>query len=266
MQPFPHNGRIMKLTFMGTGTSIGVPVIGCDCEVCRSTNPKNKRRRSSVHVETEGLHVQIDTPPDFRDQVLDYGISRVDALLITHAHADHVFGFDDLRRFNTLQGKAIPVYGSESTLDEMRRIFAYAFKPVPSGLYRPQVTLHPVSAPFALGRITVTPVSVDHGGAVMFGYRLDGGGRSLGYVPDCLSMTQAAVAAFAGVDVMVLDALRHKPHASHSHLETSLAMLKKIGATRSYLTHMCHDIDHETVQKQLPPGVELAWDGLRVKV
>lgn len=256
----------MKMTFMGTGTSIGVPVIGCDCPVCRSTNPKNKRRRSSVHVETEGLDIQIDTPPDFRDQVLAYGILRVDAVLITHAHADHVFGFDDLRRFNTLQGGVIPVYGSETTLDEMRHIFAYAFKPVPAGMYRPRVSLHPVAGPFSVGKIRVTPVSVNHGDAVMFGYRLDGGGRSLGYVPDCLSMSPDAVAVFAGVDVMVLDALRHKPHVSHSHLETSLAMLKKINATRSFLTHMCHDIDHDAVQANLPSGVELAWDGLVVKV
>ncbi len=256
----------MKVTFLGTGTSIGVPVIGCDCPVCRSNNPKNKRRRSSVHVETEGLHIQIDTPPDFREQVLAYGILRVDAVLITHSHADHVFGFDDLRRFNTLQGGVIPVYGSESTLDEMRRIFAYAFKPVPAGMYRPQVALHVVAAPLALGRIVVTPVSVNHGGAVMFGYRIDGAGQSLGYVPDCLSMDHEAVAAFAGVDVMVLDALRHTPHVSHAHLKSSLAMLNKIGAARSFLTHMCHDIDHDVVQQTLPAGVELAWDGLVVNV
>lgn len=256
----------MKMTFLGTGTSIGVPVIGCDCAVCRSASPKNKRHRSSVHVEADGLHIQIDTPPDFRDQVLAYGVSRVDAVLITHAHADHIFGFDDLRSFNTIKGGIIPVYGSSVTLDEVRRIFSYALRPAPEGMYRPQVALHEVSTPFAVGAVRVTPVPVHHGGVDMVGFRLDAKGRSLGYVPDCLSMTAEAVAAFAGVDVMVLDALRHRPHASHSHVRSSLAMLDRIGARRSYLTHMCHDIDHDAVELELPPQVRLAWDGLVVHV
>jgi len=168
-------------------------------------------------------------PPDFRDQALAYGILRVDAVLFTHAHADHLFGFDDLRRFNTLQGGVIPVYGSAATMDEVRRIFDYAFKPAPPGLYRPQVTLHPVERAFALGGVTVTPAPVWHGGIATNGYRLDAGGRSMGYVPDCLSMTPEIAAMFTGVDVMVLDALRHTPHFSHSHLETSLALLAKSG-------------------------------------
>jgi phosphoribosyl 1,2-cyclic phosphate phosphodiesterase len=256
----------MKMTFLGTGTSIGVPVIGCACAVCRSPDPKNRRRRSSVHVEAEGLHIQIDTPPDFRDQVLDHGVKRVDVLLITHAHADHIFGFDDLRSFNTIKGGVIPVYGSSITLDEMRRLFPYALRPAPDGMFRPQVTLNDVSEPFDIGPVRATPVPVHHGGVDMIGYRLDAGGRSLGYVPDCLSMTADAVAAFVGVQVMVLDALRHRPHASHSHVKSSLAMLARIGAERSYLTHMCHDIDHEAVQAILPPEVMLAWDGLVVDV
>ncbi len=256
----------MKMTFLGTGTSIGVPVIGCACAVCRSPDPKNRRRRSSVHVEAGGLHVQIDTPPDFRDQVLDHGVTRVDVLLITHAHADHIFGFDDLRCFNTIKGGVIPVYGSAITLDEIGRLFPYALRPAPEGMFRPQVTLNEVSGPFDLGSVKVTPVPVHHGGVDMIGFRLDADGRSLGYVPDCLSMTHAASEAFKGVDVMVLDALRHRPHASHSHVKSSLAMLLRIGAKRSYLTHMCHDIDHAAVESELPPDVRLAWDGLAVTI
>lgn len=256
----------MKMTFLGTGTSIGVPVIGCACAVCRSPDPKNRRRRSSVHVEAGGLHIQIDTPPDFRDQVLDHGITRVDVLLITHAHADHIFGFDDLRCFNTIKGGVIPVYGSAITLDEIGRLFPYALRPAPEGMFRPQVTLNEVSGPFDLGSVKVTPVPVHHGGVDMIGFRLDADGRSLGYVPDCLSMTHAASEAFRGVDVMVLDALRHRPHASHSHVKSSLAMLLRIGAKRSYLTHMCHDIDHAAVEMELPPDVRLAWDGLAVTI
>jgi phosphoribosyl 1,2-cyclic phosphate phosphodiesterase len=256
----------MKMTFLGTGTSIGVPVIGCACAVCRSPDPKNRRRRSSVHVEAGGLHIQIDTPPDFRDQVLDHGVTRVDVLLITHAHADHIFGFDDLRCFNTIKGGVIPVYGSAITLDEIGRLFPYALRPAPEGMFRPQVTLNEVSGPFDLGSVKVTPVPVHHGGVDMIGFRLDADGRSLGYVPDCLSMTHAASEAFKGVDVMVLDALRHRPHASHSHVKSSLAMLLRIGAKRSYLTHMCHDIDHAAVESELPPDVRLAWDGLAVTI
>jgi phosphoribosyl 1,2-cyclic phosphate phosphodiesterase len=254
------------MTFLGTGTSIGVPVIGCACAVCRSPDPKNRRRRSSVHVEAGGLHIQIDTPPDFRDQVLDHGVTRVDVLLITHAHADHIFGFDDLRCFNTIKGGVIPVYGSAITLDEIGRLFPYALRPAPEGMFRPQVTLNEVSGPFDLGSVKVTPVPVHHGGVDMIGFRLDADGRSLGYVPDCLSMTHAASEAFKGVDVMVLDALRHRPHASHSHVKSSLAMLLRIGAKRSYLTHMCHDIDHAAVESELPPDVRLAWDGLAVTI
>jgi phosphoribosyl 1,2-cyclic phosphate phosphodiesterase len=256
----------MRMTFLGTGTSIGVPVIGCSCAVCRSTNLKNKRRRSSVHIEAEGLHIQIDTPPDFRDQVLECGVTRVDVVLITHPHADHVFGFDDLRSFNTIKGGVIPVYGSAPTLEEIRRIFGYALRPAPTGMYRPQVTLHAITGPFSLGNVRVTPVSVHHGEVDMIGFRLDGDNRSLGYVPDCLSMTPEALAAFQGVDLMVLDALRHRPHTSHSHIKSSLVMLDKIGARRSYLTHMCHDIDHDSVQADLPADVQLAWDGLVVDV
>jgi phosphoribosyl 1,2-cyclic phosphate phosphodiesterase len=217
-------------------------------------------------VEAGGLHIQIDTPPDFRDQVLDHGVTRVDVLLITHAHADHIFGFDDLRCFNTIKGGVIPVYGSAITLDEIGRLFPYALRPAPEGMFRPQVTLNEVSGPFDLGSVKVTPVPVHHGGVDMIGFRLDADGRSLGYVPDCLSMTHAASEAFKGVDVMVLDALRHRPHASHSHVKSSLAMLLRIGAKRSYLTHMCHDIDHAAVESELPPDVRLAWDGLAVTI
>jgi len=251
----------MKVTFLGTGTSVGVPMIGCECSVCRSSNPKNRRRRSSLYVVAEGTALLIDTPPDFRDQALEYRISRVDAVLYTHAHADHIFGFDDLRRFNTLQGGVIPAYGHPETLAEIRRIFDYAFRPQPEGVYRPQVSLHPVERRFSVGVFTIDPIPVWHGGIATVGYRLEAEGRSLGYVPDCLAMEETAYWRFRGVDLMILDALRHTPHLTHAHLEASLRMLKRIGSTRSLLTHMCHDVDHDAVQAELPPGVELAWDG-----
>ena len=252
----------MRVTFLGTGTSVGVPMIGCDCAVCRSSNPRNRRRRSSLYVEVAGTALLVDTPPDLRDQALTYGIGRVDAVLYTHAHADHIFGFDDLRRFNTLQGVAIPCWGHPKTLEEIRRIFDYAFRPQPAGVYRPQVTLHPAEGPFRIGALTIEPVPVQHGEIATVGYRMEAEGRSLGYVPDCLTMDERAIERFAGMDVMVLDALRHTPHLTHAHLEASLAMLRRIGARRSLLTHLCHDLDHEWLEKELPPDVKPAWDGL----
>lgn len=252
----------LEILFLGTGTSVGIPVIGCECRVCHSNDSRNRRWRSSLLVVADGIHIVIDASLDFREQVLRYKFPRVDAVLVTHSHADHIFGLDDMRRFNTLQGGTIPVYASPRTLEDLHRIFSYAFLIPPPGTFRPQLEFQKASESFAVGKITVTPLPVIHGHAETLGFRIDYAGRSLGYVPDCHTMPVETVERFRGVDVMILDALRHKPHSTHLTVEESVAVLAKIGAHRSFLTHMGHDLEHAETQELLPENVELSWDGL----
>lgn len=253
----------MKLTFLGTGTSVGIPVIGCDCAICHSPDLRNRRRRSSIYIEAGGFHIVIDTSLDFREQVLEYKVRRIDAVLITHSHADHIFGLDDIRRFNTIQGESIPVYGSPGAIADLKRIFSYVDHAVPEpGVYRPQIQFLEKKGRFMVGPVTVDALPVFHGKTETYGYRLEWDGRVVGYVPDCKVMPDSTVEAFKGVDVMILDGLRHREHPTHLTVKTALHLLAQIGAKRSYLTHICHDLDHEETQESLPPSVFLACDGM----
>ena len=256
----------IELVFLGTGTSVGVPMIGCHCPVCSSSDPRNSRRRTSLYVSTDDAAFLIDTSPDLRQQALDFGIERVDAVLFTHAHADHVLGLDDIRRFNTIKGGVIPVYGDPVTLEDVRRVFHYiGSKPSAEGLYRPLVDFVPVEGPFNLGKVMVTPLDVRHG-RKMTGYLLGYAGLRIGYVPDCAAMPDETVKALEGVDVMILDALRYRPHPAHLCLDQALTLLERIGASRSYLIHLCHDMDHATLEAGLPPSVLVSYDGLRLRL
>ncbi|MBP5511538.1 MAG: MBL fold metallo-hydrolase [Kiritimatiellae bacterium] len=258
----------MELTFLGTGTSTGIPMIGCDCPVCRSTDPRNKRRRSCLYVKTECVAFVIDTPPDFREQMLDADIRRLDAVVFTHAHADHVFGFDDVRRFNTLAGDVVlPAYGVPETLARIQRIFSY-IKTTPNnlGLFRPLIEFRPVTGPFEIGDVRLTPFEVEHG-EKMTGYLLESGGARVGYVCDCHRIPEHSLAQLTDLDVMILDALRPEPpHPTHLCLSESLALLARIGAKQSYLIHMGHGFDHATLVRNLPPGIAPSYDGLRIRV
>ena len=257
----------MKVTFLGTGTSVGIPVIGCQCPVCVSTDPRNRRRRSSLYIEAAGLGVVIDTSLDFREQALTFRVPRVDAVLITHSHADHIFGLDDVRRYNTLQGARIPVYGSSATVADLLRIFDYVgAEPGPPGVFRPQLDFVVISGPLTLGEVRVVPVRVAHGKTETLGFRVEAHGRALGYVPDCSGMEAEAVRRLTGVDVMILDGLRHRPHPTHCTVAESVALLQRIGARQSFITHMCHELDHEETQEALPPGVFVSCDGLTVSL
>lgn len=256
----------MKFTFLGTGTSTGVPAIGCTCAVCRSNDPRNKRRRASLYVQAAGMHIIIDTPPDFRDQVLTFGVCRVDAVLITHAHADHVFGFDDIRRFNEVQNAVIPVYGSPDTIAVMNRFFPYVHQVAKPGLSYPRVDFQEVTAPFAIGPVRIEPLLVEHAGIETCGYRLEADGLTLGYVPDCHRLSAAAAQRLRGLDCLILDGLRRKPHPTHFTLDESLAQLQLLDSRKAFITHMTHDLDYETTRRALPPDIEMPYDGLIVEV
>lgn len=255
----------MRITFLGTGTSIGVPMIGCECPVCRSPDRRNRRRRASLLVESNGFHLLIDTPPDFREQALEYRVQRVDTVLLTHAHADHIFGFDDLRRFNTMQRSSIPVYGSAATISDMKRIFDYVLRPPEPGVYRPEAVFHDIreGQPLACGPFRIEPFAVDHGAMATFGYRIEDSDRcSLGYAPDCHDLDETLIPRLKGLDIMILDALRDRPHGAHLTLDDSIALLQRVGARQAYVTHLCHDLDHQAVAGRLPKGIDVPWDGL----
>jgi len=256
----------MKLICLGTGTSVGVPVIGCDCAVCLSGDPRNRRRRTSLYLEAGGFHIVVDTPPDFREQVLEFKVSRVDAVLYTHSHADHIFGLDDMRRFNTMQDCVIPAYGSASTLGDLKRIFDYVdeTRKMP-GLYRPRIDFREIRGELDLGPVHVVPLKVVHGPDPPLGFLFESEGRTCGFVPDCREMSDDVAKRLAGVDIMILDALRHRPHKTHMTVAESVELLKRINAKRSYIIHLCHDLDHEETQKSLPDPIMVSYDGLTVE-
>lgn len=252
----------MKLLFLGTGTSVGVPAIGCSCPVCLSSDSRNKRRRSSLYIQAASLHLVVDTPPDFREQMLTFRVPRVDALLFTHPHADHLCGFDDIRRFNEVQQAPVPAYGSPETLDAIQKFFHYANKEPGSGVSYPRVLFKPVTGPFDIGSLRITPLDVEHARVRTFGYRFDADGRSIAYVPDCHILPDAALAALENLDVMILDGLRPNPHPTHLTVAQSVSLLQRINARQSFMTHIAHQIDHATIQATLPPGIALSYDGL----
>ena len=252
----------MNVTFLGTGTSTGVPVPTCSCDVCRSSDPRDARLRPSVLLRWDGATVLVDTSTDLRQQVLREGLTELDAVLYTHAHADHTFGLDDLRMFNWRRGGAIPVYGSPITLAAIRRTFWYVFEDVEAGGSKPILDLHEVAAPFTLAGKTVTPVPLEHGRLPILGFRIGG----FAYLTDVSAIPATSYALLRGLDVLVLSALRHRPHPTHFHLARALEEAAQIGAARTVFTHIAHEISHAAVSATLPPGVELAYDGLRLDV
>jgi phosphoribosyl 1,2-cyclic phosphate phosphodiesterase len=245
---------------LGSGTSTGVPVIGCDCAVCRSADPRNRRTRPGLRVDLAGGTVVVDTSPDFREQALTHGLERVDAVLYTHPHADHVFGLDDLRIYNFRQRASIPCYGSPSTIARLRQIFAYVFEDGQEGGGKPRLDLLQVEEPFELLGERVVPVPVMHGDMPVYGWRIG----PFAVVTDVNFIPEASWRALEGVEVLVLSALRYRPHPTHWSLEESIEAARRIGARRTLLTHIAHDVDHADLRVALPPGVEIGHDGLVV--
>ncbi|MCB1057105.1 MAG: MBL fold metallo-hydrolase [Acidobacteria bacterium] len=254
----------LEIVMLGAGTSNGVPVIACECPVCTSGDPRNQRTRPSVALtwqyDGSPCTVVVDTGPEFRLQVLAAGLKRLDAVLFTHSHADHIFGLDDVRAFNFLQGRAMPCYGSEETLRTVRRSFAYVFEETQEGGGKPSLELLPVREPFELLGRTVVPVPVLHGALEVFGYRF---GR-FAYVTDCSEIPEASFALLEGVEMLILDALRYHPHPTHFTVEQALEAAQRIGARRTVFTHMNHDVDYRRPQVTLPEGIEFGYDGLRI--
>ena len=254
----------LRLTFLGTGTSHGVPVIGCDCAVCSSDDPRNHRTRSSVLVEWEGRNLLVDTATELRLQARRAGLRRVDAILFTHAHADHVCGLDDVRRFNALQRSSIPCYGNRGTIEDLARQFWYAFADTQAGGGKPSLELIPIGPdrPLSLFGLEIRPIPALHGQLEVLGYRFGG----LAYVVDCSAIPEKSLALLEGLDVLVLDALRWRPHPTHLSVDQALGVVSRVRPQRTFLTHICHDLDHEETNRVLPSGVELAYDGLVVEL
>lgn len=233
--------------------------------MCSSNDPRNKRLRTALYLEAEGVFILVDTPPDFREQALKFRLPRVDAVLFTHSHADHVFGFDDIRRYNTLQDSVIPAYGSADTIADLKRIFDYIGLDKLPGLYRPRIDFREIDGALKIGAVSVEALRVPHGSRGALGYLFSESGKRLAYFPDCAEMPDSVIERLKGVDVMILDALRHRPHKTHLTVEASIAALKRIGARASYLIHMGHDLDHDETQASLPDGIYVSYDGLTVE-
>jgi phosphoribosyl 1,2-cyclic phosphate phosphodiesterase len=248
------------VTFLGTGTSAGVPMIGCTCAVCRSEDPRDKRLRPSIYLEVPGrAGVLVDTTPDLRQQALAHGLSRLDAVLFTHSHADHILGLDDIRRFNFMQGGAIPCYATDEVWQSIRRTFYYVFDEIPrQGGGVPRIDAHEISGAFDAAGIHIVPVPLLHGRMPILGFRFG----DFAYLTDCNAIPDESWPLVAGVETLVIDALREKKHPTHFTVAEALEAIARIAPGRAYLTHMSHDLGHAETNARLPRGVELAYEGL----
>lgn len=249
----------LQLTILGSGTSHGIPMIACDCPVCTSTDPRDQRTRTAAVFSFDGHHLLVDTPPELRLQCIARNITRLDAILYTHAHADHVVGLDDVRRFNHLQGTSLAVYGNAPTLTRVQKMFAYAFRDDPDyPSAKPHLHALEVTGPFDLCGRRVIPIPYRHGATAVLGWRVG----DVAYCPDCNHIPDESRPLLARLDVLVLDALRRRPHPTHFNLEQAVEEARRIGARRTYFTHIAHELAHAETNAALPDGMELAWDGL----
>lgn len=251
-----------RITFLGTGTSNGIPMIGCRCQTCTSTDPRDRRGRTSAVIQWHGRTILLDTSTELRTQALREGLDRIDAVLFTHAHADHTGGFDDLRRFNELGQQRLPLYTGPETAEMLADRFAYGFDhafPFFGG--KPDLDLHVVDGPFDLFGEQVVPIPVWHGRLRVFGYRFG----DLAYVTDAKTIPPESIQKLAGVDTLVINALRERPHPTHLNVEEALEVIAQVAPRRAWLVHLSHELAHAHGETLLPEGVGIAWDGLQVE-
>ncbi len=254
---------MLELTFLGTGTSNGVPVIGCDCEVCTSSDPRDTRSRTSALVKWDGITLLIDTAPELRLQSRAAGLDHLDAVLFTHAHADHTGGLDDLRRFNELAQRHLPIYASPETAESLEERYGYAFVdqfPFYGG--KPDLTLHEFTRSFEIAGKTIVPVPVMHGRLSVSGFRLG----QLAYITDAKSIPESSLELLSDLDVLVLNALRARPHPTHLSIQEAVHIGESVKARQTYLVHLSHETSHAEATAMLPPGVDIAFDGLTVSI
>ncbi|MEL7587729.1 MAG: MBL fold metallo-hydrolase [Prolixibacteraceae bacterium] len=257
------NTQQIQLEFLGTGTSQGVPVVACNCPVCLSANEKDKRLRASVMIEIEGLILVIDAGPDFRQQMLRVGLRKLDAILLTHEHTDHIFGLDDIRAFNWVQHHPMDIYAEERVQESVRRVFNYVFSKYQyPGI--PQMNLHSVeNKPFLIGPVPVMPVRGYHHKLPVYGFRIG----KMAYLTDIKTIEAVETEKLADLDVLIVNALRIEKHISHFSLDEAIELINEVKPKKAFLTHISHLMGlHDEVQRQLPPNVFLAWDGLRLTI
>ena len=256
-------GPSVKITVLGSGTSVGVPTIGCHCSVCTSTDPRDNRLRPSILISYDGRNVLIDTTPDFRTQALRAGIDHLDAVIFTHSHADHIMGLDDVRPFNFRQKGQIPIFASPDTMASIHRCFEYIFDGVRKESNIPQLDARLIHGePFELFGLEFLPVPIMHGRQTIYGFRFG----AAAYLTDHSDIPESSMEQLRGLDVLFLDALRYKPHPTHSTVDRSIKTVEILRPRRSFFTHICHDLGHERAESLLPPHIRLAYDGLEIQV
>lgn len=254
----------MEMLFLGSGTSYGVPMIGCDCGVCRSSDPRNNRTRASVLIRSADTTIVIDVATDFRQQILRHDIRRLDAILLTHSHADHILGMDDVRAFSTWQKGEVAVYGNAETLEFVRAAFPYAFER-PPGVGRfdvPQLSLRRIDQTAQIADIAVQSVPIHHGPRMIFGYRIGG----MAYLTDCSGVPESSIPLLQNLDTLVVGAIRHEPHPAHFTVAQALELIDRLNPRRAFLTHISHRLDHAATELSLPQRVRLAYDGMQIEI
>ncbi len=258
---------MMKILFLGSGTSTGVPVIGCECHVCRSENPRNARLRSSILVRTDSTPLLIDSCPDLRQQALRHSLTAIDAVLYTHEHLDHTAGFDEMRAFCWRRAGGLPLYAGTQCLAHLRRMFGWAFSAENTyqGYIRPEAHDHE-GKPFEVGDIAVTPVPVIHATVETYGYVFEHAGKRFGYVPDIQELPPGSRPLLQGIDALAMDALRYRPHRTHFTVADTVALMQELAVAQGYMTHCGHEVEYEALRAELPPHMQPAYDGLMVEL